>query len=313
MIGAQEKLVHCLSFDVEEHFQVSAFWSESRRRQWDQLESRVERNTMKLADMLARYHTRATFFVLGWVAERCPDLVKSLARAGHEIASHGYGHELVTAQTPEQFRQDVSKAKKILEDLTGQLVIGYRAPSFSISAKTPWALPTLAEEGYLYDSSIYNRFQGSAGAKKWERHYIVDTPMGKIWEVPPSTMSLFGFQLPVAGGGYFRLFPYGASKYFLKQLEKQGNQLIMYLHPWEIDPEQPRMDGPPLSRFRHYLNLRKTEGRLQNLLRDFRFSPIREAIASVATTCPGVLDIGVDSLEESGRVSHTSASATVSG
>lgn len=278
MRAEEGRLVHCLSFDVEEHFQVSAFWSEARRRQWDQLESRVEGNTKKLADMLARHDTRATFFVLGWVAERCPELVKELARAGHEIASHGYGHELVTTQTPEQFRQDVRKAKHILEDLTGQRVIGYRAPSFSITVTTSWALQVLAEEGHLYDSSVYGRFQhGSQFTNEEEGHsYEITTSAGRIWEVSPSTLSICGLNVPVAGGGYFRLLPYGASKLFLRQMEKRGAQLVMYLHPWEVDPEQPRMNGPLLSRVRHYLNLEKTEERVMSLLEDFQFGPIRD-------------------------------------
>lgn len=282
MNGVQEKFVHCLSFDVEEHFQVSAFWSETRRRQWDQLESRVERNTKKLAGMLDRHNTRATFFVLGWVAERFPALVTELANAGHEIASHGYGHELVTTQTPEQFRQDVRKAKQILEDLTGQRILGYRAPSFSITAETSWALPILVEEGHVYDSSIYARFQHGSQFTSHERQsYEIKTPAGRIWEVSPSTMNVCGLQLPVAGGGYFRLFPYGASKLVLRQLERRGAQLVMYLHPWEIDPEQPRMEGPLLSRVRHYLNLGRTEDRLRCLLEDFRFGPIRDTVETV--------------------------------
>ena len=157
--------MHCLSFDVEEHFQVSAFWSEARRQQWDRYESRVENNTRKLVELLAQHGTKATFFVLGWVAERYPGLVKLLVGQGHEIASHGYGHELVTTQSPEQFRHDVRKAKYILEDLTGSPVLGYRAPSFSITAESQWALSILVEEGYRYDSSMYDRFQRSENAR----------------------------------------------------------------------------------------------------------------------------------------------------
>jgi polysaccharide deacetylase family protein (PEP-CTERM system associated) len=274
--------VHCLSFDVEEHFQVSAFWSEARRQQWDQYEGRVERNTRKLADLLAEHDTKATFFVLGWVAERHPRLVKALADQGHEIASHGYGHELVTTQTPEQFREDVRKAKSILEDLTGTPIVGYRAPSFSITAETSWALSTLVEEGHQYDSSIYDRFQRSYKVGLREGSFPIDTDAGRIWEVSPSTMNLCGVRLPVAGGGYFRLLPYAVSKTFLRQLEKQGAQLVMYLHPWEIDPEQPRMDGPWLSRLRHYLNLDKTQERLNRLLTDFKFGPIQKVVGPIA-------------------------------
>ncbi|MEP6959273.1 MAG: XrtA system polysaccharide deacetylase [Nitrospirota bacterium] len=272
--------IHCLSFDVEEHFQVSAFWSEERRQQWDKYESRVERNTMRVADVLARHDTKATFFVLGWVAERYPGLVKTLMGRGHEIASHGYGHELVTNQSQEQFRDDIRKAKFILEDLTGRPVIGYRAPSFSITTESQWALSILVEEGYRYDSSVYDRFQRSENARATNEIAQIETAAGRIWEIPPSTLTVWGVQIPVAGGGYFRLFPYAASKALLQKLENQGVTLMMYLHPWEVDPEQPRMDGPWLSQFRHYLNLHKTEKRLTALLEDFQFGSIAEVLGA---------------------------------
>ena len=275
------KPLHCLSFDVEEHFQVSAFWSEARRQQWDKYESRVENNTRKLVELLAQHDTKATFFVLGWVAERYPGLVKMLVGQGHEIASHGYGHELVTTQSSEQFRHDVRRAKCILEDLTGSPVLGYRAPSFSITAETQWALSILVEEGYRYDSSMYDRFQRSANARASNGIVQIDTAAGRIWEISPSTLNVWGVQVPVAGGGYFRLFPYAASKTLLQRLEKQGTKLVMYLHPWEIDPEQPRMDGPWLSQLRHYLNLHKMEKRLTALLGDFQFGSIAEVLGSL--------------------------------
>ncbi|MEQ1627817.1 MAG: XrtA system polysaccharide deacetylase [Nitrospira sp.] len=273
-----ERPIHCLSFDVEEHFQVSAFWSDSRRQEWDRYESRVERNTRLLADLLAKHGMKATFFILGWVAERHPELVKSLAAQGHEVASHGYGHELVTTQSPARFRQDVRVAKKILEDLTGNPVVGYRAPSFSITSETAWALSILVEEGYVYDSSIYDRFRRTESEKRLACGFEIATPAGNIWEVPPSTIEMLGLQIPVAGGGYFRLFPYAASKNFLRRLERQGAKLVMYLHPWEFDPEQPRMDGSWLSQFRHYLNLHKTEERLIALLADFQFGSIAQVM-----------------------------------
>lgn len=277
-----------LSFDVEEHFQVAAFWSVARRREWDQLASRVERNTRKIADLLSEHSTRATFFILGWVAERHPDLVKALAQQGHEVASHGYGHELVHTQTPTQFREDVRLSKQILEDLIGRPVVGYRAPSFSITPQTEWAIPVLIEEGYRYDSSIYNRFRSTQGnIATGTGAYQVQTQAGTIWEVSPSTMNACGLLLPVAGGGYFRLFPYAASKMFLRNLEKQGSQLVMYLHPWELDPEQPRMDGSVLSKIRHYLNLDKTEQRLRWLLKDFSFAPINEVVRPIRDIVDG--------------------------
>jgi polysaccharide deacetylase family protein (PEP-CTERM system associated) len=280
MSVAGVKPMHCLSFDVEEHFQVSAFWSEARRQQWDTYESRVGNNTRKLVELLDQHGTKATFFVLGWVAERHPDLVKLLVGQGHEIASHGYGHELVTTQSPEQFRHDVRKAKNILENLTGSPVLGYRAPSFSITDESRWALAILVEEGYSYDSSMYDRFQRSENARGNSGLIQIDTVAGRIWEVSPSTLNVCGFQVPVAGGGYFRLFPYATSKTFLQRLEKQGAKLVMYLHPWEIDPEQPRMDGSWTSQFRHYLNLHKMEQRLATLLKDFQFGSIAQVLGA---------------------------------
>ena len=286
--AAQERLRHVLSFDVEEHFQVAAFWSSARRSKWEESPSRVEPNTRKISDLLSVHSTKATFFVLGWVAERHPGLVKDLAQQGHEIASHGYGHELVHTQTPQQFREDVSRSKHILEDLIGKPVLGYRAPSFSITPQTEWAIRILIEEGYRYDSSIYNRFRSAPGiATASIGTYRIETEVGAIWEVSPSTTNACGFQLPVAGGGYFRLLPYSASKMFLKNLEKQGSQLVIYLHPWELDPEQPRMDGPMLSKVRHYLNLGKTEQRLRWLLRDFSFAPINEVVHPIRDIVDG--------------------------
>jgi polysaccharide deacetylase family protein (PEP-CTERM system associated) len=273
---------HALSFDVEEHFQVSAFWSEARRRQWDQLDSRVELSTRKIAQLLALHSTKATFFVLGWVAERHPNLIRDLAQECHEIASHGYGHELVSSQTPSQFRDDIRRSKGILEDLIGAPVVGYRAPSFSITERTSWALPILVEEGYRYDSSIYCRFQRKhADAVTRTGCYALETQAGLIWEVPPSTLKTAGFHLPVAGGGYFRLFPYSISRKLLRALEGEGAKLVMYFHPWELDPDQPRMDGPVTSRMRHYLNLHRTEQRLRSLLGDFTFGPINEVVEPV--------------------------------
>ncbi len=278
MSVAGGKPMHCLSFDVEEHFQVSAFWSEARRQQWDNYESRVENNTRKLVELLAQHGTKATFFVLGWVAERHSNLVKLLMEQGHEIASHGYGHELVTTQSPEQFRHDVRKAKNILENLIGSPVVGYRAPSFSITDESQWALTILVEEGYSYDSSMYDRFQRSENGRGNNGLAQINTDAGRIWEISPSTLNVCGFQVPVAGGGYFRLFPYATSKTFLQRLEKQGAKLVKYLHPWEIDPSQPRMDGPWTSQFRHYLNLHKMEQRLTALLADFQFGSIVQVL-----------------------------------
>ena len=271
---------NCLTFDIEEHFQVSAFDTPSRRRQWEGLESRVEANTDKILGLLAERNVRATFFVLGWVAERHPQVVRAIARQGHEIASHGYAHKLITSQTPDQFRSDIRKAKDILEELSGSRVLGYRAPSFTITPKTLWALPILVEEGYAYDASIFpihhDRY-GMPGANPLPHR--LQTESGSIWEMPPSTLEMAGVRVPIAGGGYFRLFPYPVLRRCLKTAEAQAGPLVMYLHPWELDPEQPRMEGPLVSRFRHYVNLDKTTSRFLQLLDDFAFEPAREVFS----------------------------------
>lgn len=277
---------HCLTFDIEEHFQVSAFESPMRRRHWEQFESRVEVNTEKILGLLADNRVRATFFVLGWVAERHPSLVHRIAAGGHEVASHGYGHELITNQTPTAFREDIRKAKNILENLISKPVLGYRAPSFSITKDTMWATQILVEEGYGYDSSIFPILHDRYGVPSAnpEVHELL-TSSGLLWEVPPSTVKCMGVRLPVAGGGYFRLYPYAVLRALLKRLEGNGFPLVMYLHPWEFDPSQPRMEGSLVSRMRHYLNLDKTECRLRALLQDFAFAPIREVFSPIEKMC----------------------------
>ena len=273
---------HCLSFDIEEHFQVSAFESPMRRRHWEQYESRVEGNTERLLGLLAERKIRATFFVLGWLAERYPSLVRRIASSGHEIASHGYGHELITTQTPSAFREDIRKAKSILENILSQPVVGYRAPSFSITQDTMWATQVLIEEGYRYDSSIFPVFHDRYGVPSANpRAHQILTPSGVLWEIPPSTVKYIGMRLPIAGGGYFRLYPYAILRVLLRKAEGEGSPLVMYMHPWEFDPYQPRMQGSFLSRVRHYLNLHKTEGRLRKLLQDFSFAPIREVFMPI--------------------------------
>ncbi len=274
--------IHCLSIDVEEHFQVSAFESPMRRRHWDQFESRVQRNVGRLLDLFAERGVRATFFVLGWVAERNPGLVGDLVKAGHEIASHGYGHAMITAQTQAQFREDVRKTKAILEDIAGKTVFGYRAPSFSITSDTMWALTILVEEGYAYDSSIFPVLHNSYGVTGANPHvHQLTTSEGPIWEVPPTTVKVAGLRLPAAGGGYLRLLPFPFFQYLLRRAEKEEQPLVIYLHPWEIDPRQPRMRGSLLSRFRHYHNLHKAESRLLHLLQSYRFAPIRDVIPPI--------------------------------
>jgi polysaccharide deacetylase family protein (PEP-CTERM system associated) len=274
--------MNVLTIDVEEYFQVSAFDGVIATADWDRHESRVEATTMRLLDRLTQAGATATFFVLGWVAERHPALIRAIRDEGHEIASHGYGHQVLTALTPEQFRWDVRRSKTILEQLLGEPIRGYRAPSFTIMEETLWALRILVEEGYAYDSSIFPIWHDRYGLPGANPHcHRLMTSSGPIWEVPPSTAKLGAMRLPVAGGGYFRLWPYGMLRVWLRRLEREGHPLVVYLHPWEIDPDQPRVKGPLLSRCRHYLNLSKTENRLVRLLQDFQFGSVCEAVVPI--------------------------------
>ena len=275
-------IVNAMSIDVEDYFQVSAFDRVVPRSAWDSMESRVSGNTTRLLDLFDEYHVHATFFVLAWVAERHPALVREIVRRGHEVASHGYGHELVYNLTPEAFRADIRRAKQVLEDAGGQPVAGYRAPSYSITAKSMWALDVLIEEGYRYDSSIFPIRHDRYGVPGSPRHpYEIERASGRIVEAPPSTVAIGPLTLPVAGGGYFRLLPYRWTERGLARLNRRERKpAVFYLHPWEIDPDQPRLPADWLGRFRHYRNLHATEGRLRRLLRDFRFGPLRDVLAS---------------------------------
>jgi polysaccharide deacetylase family protein (PEP-CTERM system associated) len=275
--------LNALTFDIEDYFHVSAFQSSVPKAEWDRYESRVERNTAKLLELLAASGVRATFFVLGWVAERFPQLVKAIHGDGHEVSCHGYSHEMLSQLNPGTFRDDIHRAKGLLEDLIGCRVLGYRAPSFTVVQKTMWALPILVEEGFAYDSSIFPIRHDRYGMPHANPlcHRLL-TSAGPLWEIPPSTVVIGGMRFPIAGGGYFRLLPYRLSRRLLKHVERQGVPLVMYLHPWELDPAQPRIQSSRLSRFRHYVNLDKTEKRLTQLLQDFRFGPICEVIEPIS-------------------------------
>jgi len=264
---------HFLSFHVEEHFHAAAFDSPMRRRHWNRFESRVENNTAKILDLLAE-RGRATFFVLGWVAERHGGLVRRIAREGHEVASHGYAHELVTAQTTQQFRDDIRKTKRILEDLTGESVLGYRAPGSSLTEETNWALPILVEEGYRYDSSLCSMPDQSAPDSVCTR---LDSTSGPLWEIPLHGLKMAGLALSV-NGFTMRLFSYRLLRHALKLAETYQKSILMHLRAWEIDPGQPHMKGRGLVLFQQYYNLTKLENRLRLLLRDFQFGPLREAL-----------------------------------
>jgi polysaccharide deacetylase family protein (PEP-CTERM system associated) len=275
--------VHCLTFDVEEHFQVNAFDSALRRQSWEAYESRVERSVEKILALLDRHRYRATFFMLGWIAERQAGLVQRVAAAGHEIASHGYGHELITRLTPEAFREDVRKAKKILEDVIGAPITGYRAPSFTIVRDTSWAHEVLVQEGYTWDSSVVpvvHDVYGWPGSDPYPHR--IETPSGPLFELPPSTVSCLGSRIAVGGGGYFRFYPYPLLRHWLRRIEAADQPVVFYLHPWELDPEQPRMEGGRRSTFRHYLNLHRVEARLERLLDDFRFASVGDSLPALA-------------------------------
>jgi polysaccharide deacetylase family protein (PEP-CTERM system associated) len=277
------RVTNAMTIDVEDYFHVSNFEHLVARDSWAGRESRVEANTDRLLAMFDRAGVPATFFVLAWVAERVPGLVRRIAAAGHEVASHGFGHRLIYDQTPEAFRDDVRRAKRLLEDVSGQSVDGYRAPSFSVTARSLWALDVLIEEGYTYDSSVFPVHHDRYGIPDAGRHPgIVHRPGGTIVEVPASTVRMGGVNWPIGGGGYFRLLPYGWTRWGMRRVNAvEGAPAVFYLHPWEIDPDQPRLAAPALSRYRHYHNLRETERRLERLMREFPFGTMRSLIASV--------------------------------
>ncbi|MBA4211858.1 MAG: polysaccharide deacetylase family protein [Polaromonas sp.] len=264
-------ITNALTIDVEDYFQVSAFAPHIDRADWDSRECRVEHNIDRILKLLDDKHTKATFFTLGWVAERYPQMVRRIVSEGHELASHGYGHQRASDLTETEFFHDVSHAKTLLEDIGGQAVQGYRAPSFSIGTDNLWALDTLQRAGYRYSSSIYpvkHDHYGMPDAPRFA-HQIRDGLM----EVPPTTLRMFNRNLPSGGGGYFRLLPYALSRWMLQQVnQRDAESAIFYFHPWEIDADQPRIPGIDLkTRFRHYVNIGRTEQRLARLLGDFRW------------------------------------------
>ena len=277
-------MLNAMTVDVEDDFHVSVFERTVHRSRWDSLETRVRANTDRLLDLFDEHRANGTFFVLGWVAERYPELVRSIAERGHELASHGYAHRLVYDQSPEVFRDDIRRAKDLIETAGTQPVRGYRAPSFSITATSMWALDVLLEEGYTYDASIFpirhDRY-GIPDAPRWPHSIARDR--GTIFEVPGSTVRIGSTNLPIAGGGYFRILPYAWTRWGIARVNATERQpAIFYLHPWEIDPDQPRLPAGWLGRFRHYRNLRKAEPRLRALLSDFRFGPLRLVLPECA-------------------------------
>lgn len=273
--------MNALSFDIEEYFQVEAFARIVARDAWPQLPSRVVDSTRRVLDLLDRHATSATFFVLGWVADRHPRLVREIADRGHEVASHGYGHRMLTSMTPPEFRVDVRRAKAAIEDAAGVAVTGYRAPTFSVVRRTLWALAVLAEEGFHYDSSIFPIHHDRYGIPDASRfpHRLATGAGDDLVEFPITTVAVAGQRLPLTGGGYFRLAPYALIRAAIRRVNAHdGQPAIVYLHPWELDPGQPRMAVGGVTRFRHYINLAGTARKLERLLADFRFAPVVDVL-----------------------------------
>ena len=273
-------LTNALTIDVEDYFQVSAFATHIKRTEWNSLECRVERNVDRILEILANHKTKATFFTLGWIAERYPQLILRIVEQGHELASHGYGHERASDQTQDTFFADIHLAKVILEDLCGMEIKGYRAPSFSIGAGNLWAFDCLARAGYRYSSSVYPIRHDHYGMPDSPRFAYCVRP--GLLEIPVTTLRALGRNLPSSGGGYFRLLPYALSRWMLKRVNLGDKQSgIFYFHPWEIDVEQPRVAGiSSKTRFRHYVNIPRMEGRLTKLLSDFKWGRMDEVFRS---------------------------------
>lgn len=274
-------MINALSIDVEEHFQARVMESVVPFQEWPKQESRLRQNVHRLLDLFQKFQARATFFILGWNAERYPDLVEEIRKEGHEIACHGYRHMDIYRQSPEEFRADLERGRRILEQITHLPIRGYRAPTFSIRQDTLWALDILIEQGFRYDSSIFPIFHDRYGIPDSPRFpYRIRTPKNKsIREFPLSTVSFLGQNFPVAGGGYFRLLPYALiAKALLRLNRREMRPAVIYLHPWELDPGQPRLPIGPLNQLRHYLNLEATEKKLIHLLKDFRFAPLGEIL-----------------------------------
>jgi polysaccharide deacetylase family protein (PEP-CTERM system associated) len=279
---APAALLNAFTVDVEDYFQVSALAPYIRRADWDSIECRVERNVDRILALLDASGNKGTFFTLGWIAQRHPAMVQRIARAGHEIASHGSAHLRATEQSPTEFLDDISRAKALLEDIVGVEVRGYRAPSFSIGHSNPWALDCVAQAGYRYSSSIY--------PVKHDHYGMPDAPRfpfasrDGLMEVPVTTVRMGSRNLPAGGGGYFRLLPYAASRWLLRQVNRRdGRPAMFYCHPWEIDAQQPRITGVDArSRFRHYVNLDRTEARLGRLMSDFRWGRMDEVFPEIA-------------------------------
>ncbi len=270
-------MLNALTFDIEDYFQVEAFKQYIAFDEWPGYQSRVVQNTRKITNILDERNVKATFFILGWVAERFPEMVRQITEDGHEIATHGYAHDMVYTQTQEVFAQDLARSIQILEQISGTKVIGYRAPTYSIIEEAFWAFDELIRQNLRYDSSIFPIVHDRYGVPDSDRfpHMINRDSVGTLHEFPLSTLRLWKWNFPIAGGGYLRLFPYWMVKSGVASLNRQQKPAIIYLHPWELDPDQPKIPNiPAKTRFRHYVNLHKTAGKLRKLTQDFNFGPI---------------------------------------
>lgn len=274
-------IINALTIDVEDWFQVGAFEGVIDRGSWDDCAFRVEENTDRALALFARHDVRATFFILGWVAERAPGLVRRIVGAGHEVASHGYDHRRVFTLTAEAFRADLARTRAIIEDAAGIAVSAYRAPSFSIDRRTPWAHAILAEEGYAYSSSVAPIAHDHYGWPDAPRFAFRPLPDAPLVELPVTTARLGGKRIAAAGGGFFRLLPYAVSRWSVRQVNGEGRAAMTYFHPWEIDPDQPRVSAPLRSRLRHYTNLPRMEAKLGRLIADFRWGRMDAMLAAM--------------------------------
>jgi polysaccharide deacetylase family protein (PEP-CTERM system associated) len=274
-------MINAFTVDVEDYYQVSGFETTIGRNAWDSFESRVVANTQRLLDLMDRHDVHGTFFVLGWVAEHHARLVEEIHQRGHEIGSHSYWHRLVYKHTPAEFREDLRRSRDALEDIVGKPIIAYRAPSFSITDQSLWALEILVEEGFQIDSSVFPIHHDRYGIPDARRGpHRLQTPSGAIWEFPPTVARLAGLNFPVGGGGYFRLFPVAWTNHWLRHVQEHEHDPVMfYVHPWEVDANQPRLQaGGTMARFRHYVNLAKTERKLGQLMGKFSFGSLSDAL-----------------------------------
>jgi polysaccharide deacetylase family protein (PEP-CTERM system associated) len=274
------RVCNALTIDVEDYFHVEAFQKVVRCEEWSRYEPRVYDSTLKVLDLLARRGVVATFFILGWVAEQTPGIVKEIQAAGHEIGSHGYAHQVIYKQAPEEFAEDLRRSLEIIEGITGTKVLGFRAPSFSVTNRSLWAIEIMQSFGLAYDSSVFPILHDIYGIPEAPRHpYQIAKG---FWEFPMTTVRILGKNIPIGGGGYLRIFPYWLTRWGISKANSIGQPAIVYLHPWELDPGHPRIKTSPLNHFRHYINLAKMETRLTALCEEFSFTSLRGLLSRAA-------------------------------